>query len=66
MARQLTGSNRTEVVSYATEGGVFQTHGFSTVVMGPGNIREAHQPDEFIEAGELDRCVAVLRGLVDR
>jgi acetylornithine deacetylase len=64
LARQLTGTNRTEVVSYATEGGVFQTHGFSTVVMGPGNIREAHQPDEFIEADELERCVGVLRGLV--
>ena len=65
LARHLTGTNRTEVVSYATEGGVFQAHGFSTVVMGPGNIREAHQPDEFIEAGELERCVGVLRGLVD-
>jgi acetylornithine deacetylase len=64
LARHLTGTNRTEVVSYATEGGVFQTHGFSTVVMGPGNIREAHQPDEFIEAAELERCVGVLRGLV--
>ncbi|MBK1698897.1 acetylornithine deacetylase [Rhodovibrio salinarum] len=64
LARDLTGSNHTEVVSYATEGGVFQTHGFSTVVMGPGNIREAHQPDEFIEADELERCVRVLRGLI--
>jgi acetylornithine deacetylase len=63
LARELTGTNHTEVVSYATEGGVFQTHGFSTVVMGPGNIREAHQPDEFIEADELERCVGVLRGL---
>jgi acetylornithine deacetylase len=52
------------VVSYATEGGVFQTHGFSTVVMGPGNIREAHQPDEFIEVAELERCVGVLGELM--
>ena len=27
---------------------------------------QAHQPDEFIEAGELERCVGVLRGLVNR
>ena len=52
------------MVSYATEGGVFQTHGFSTVVMGPGNIREAHQPDEFIEVAELERCVGVLGELM--
>lgn len=64
LARQLTGTNRTDVVSYATEGGVFQTHGFSTVVMGPGNIREAHQPDEFIEVAELERCVGVLGELM--
>lgn len=64
LACALTGQSRAEVVSYGTEGGVFQAHGLSTIVLGPGHIREAHQPDEFIEAAELERCVGVLRGIV--
>lgn len=56
LARQLTGDNSRNVVVYATEGGIFQTHGLSTVVCGPGSIDQAHQPDEFIELSELDAC----------
>ena len=54
--RQITGDNGRHVVVYATEGGIFQEHGFSTVVCGPGSIDQAHQPDEYIELAELDRC----------
>jgi len=27
-----------------------------TVVCGPGSIAQGHQPDEFIEVAELERC----------
>ncbi|MEC9471899.1 MAG: M20/M25/M40 family metallo-hydrolase, partial [Pseudomonadota bacterium] len=65
-ARRLTGDNSRNVVVYATEGGIFQDHGLSTVVCGPGSIDQAHQPDEFIELSELDRCAAFLDKLIDR
>ncbi|MEX0303218.1 MAG: acetylornithine deacetylase [Leisingera sp.] len=48
LARRLTGDNSARVVSYATEGGLFQGRGYSTVICGPGDIAQAHQPDEFI------------------
>ncbi|MCK7615628.1 acetylornithine deacetylase [Roseibium sediminicola] len=64
-ARRLTGDNARNVVVYATEGGLFQHHGLSTVVCGPGSIDQAHQPDEFIELEQLDRCAAFLDRLVD-
>ena len=67
LVRRLTGDNATHVVSYGTEAGQFQTEGYSAVVCGPGNIAQAHQPDEFIsvaqfEAGEafMDRLLKTL------
>ncbi len=67
LVRRLTGDNATHVVSYGTEAGQFQTEGYSAVVCGPGDIAQAHQPDEFIsvaqfEAGEafMDRLLKTL------
>jgi acetylornithine deacetylase len=64
LVRRITGDNGTHVVSYGTEGGQFQRFGYSTVICGPGDIAQAHQPDEFLSlaqfaAGErfLDRVV---------
>lgn len=67
LARRLTGDNGLHVVSYGTEGGQFQVRGYSAVVCGPGDIAQAHQPDEFLTveqfiAGEvfMDRLIADL------
>ena len=43
-------------VSFATEAGIFEQAGISSVVCGPGSIDQAHQPNEFIDPGELVRC----------
>ncbi|MEM9635101.1 MAG: acetylornithine deacetylase [Pseudomonadota bacterium] len=64
LVRRLTGDNARNVVVYATEGGIFQHHGLSTVVCGPGSIDQAHQADEFIELVELDRCSGFLNDLL--
>jgi len=69
ITRRLTGDNAKNVVSYGTEGGQFQVAGgYSTVVCGPGDIAQAHQPDEWISleqfaAGEafMDRLLAELQ-----
>lgn len=64
IARRLTGDNGHHVVVYATEGGLFQSHGLSTVVCGPGSIDQAHQPDEFIKLEQLDQCASFLDRLL--
>ncbi len=47
-------------VVYGTEAGIFRkTLGVPTVVCGPGDIAQAHQPNEFILASQIDG----LRGL---
>lgn len=38
---------------FGTEAGFFQQAGISTVVCGPGSIAQAHQPDEWIAAAQL-------------
>ncbi|MEL7451671.1 MAG: acetylornithine deacetylase [Pseudomonadota bacterium] len=47
-------------VAFATEGGSFQNAGISSVVCGPGSIDQAHQPNEFIDPAELERCEAMV------
>jgi acetylornithine deacetylase len=60
LALKLAGQNETFAVSYGTEGGLFENAGFSSVVIGPGDIAQAHAADEFIEESELDKCVGFL------
>ncbi len=62
--RRLTGDNGTHVVSYGTEAGIFQRAGWSTVVCGPGDIAQAHQPDEYIEISELESGERLLRRII--
>lgn len=54
LARHVTGKNGSGVVSYGTEAGHFQNAGYSAVVCGPGDIAQAHQPDEYIEIAEFE------------
>ena len=57
--------NATEAVAYATEAGLFQDIGIPTVVCGPGDILQAHTPNEFIEIAQLEACAIFLRRLID-
>lgn len=65
LALAWTGETEPRAVSYATEAGLFQAAGLSTVVCGPGSIAQAHTADEWIAASELDRCMAFLGRIAD-
>ncbi len=62
----ITGDNSREVVSFGTEAGLFQEIGISTVVCGPGSIKQAHKIDEFIELNELKKCLSFLEGVKNK
>ncbi|MCH9020809.1 MAG: acetylornithine deacetylase [Proteobacteria bacterium] len=62
----LTGDNRAAKVSFGTEAGLFQKAGMSAVICGPGDIAQAHKPNEFIELSQVEACVAFMRRLIDR
>lgn len=50
-------------VSYGTEAGFFAGLGLPTVVCGPGDMADGHQPNESIAIGDLSRCARLLAEL---
>jgi acetylornithine deacetylase len=53
-------------IAFGTEGGLYQQCcGIPMVVCGPGDIANAHQPDEYIEAGQLAVCDRLLGRLAE-
>jgi acetylornithine deacetylase len=56
LALHCSHSNGTHTVSYCTEAGLFQSIGIPAVICGPGNIEQAHKPDEFIAVEQLRMC----------
>jgi acetylornithine deacetylase len=65
LVRRLTGENGSKVVSYGTEAGQFQAAGYSAVVCGPGNIAQAHQPNEYLTVEQLQKGEAFMARLLD-
>lgn len=61
----LTKSNKTESVSFGTEAGVFNNLNIDTIVCGPGNINQAHKPDEFIEIKQIKKCKIFIENLLE-
>lgn len=53
-------------VCFGTEGPFLQSMGMETVIMGPGSIDQAHQPDEFVELSSATRAVDLVRRLIHR
>jgi len=66
LACALTGENATGVVSYGTEAGQFQDAGYSAAVCGPGDIAQAHQPDEYLEVSEFLAGQRFMERLLER
>ncbi|MEO9682238.1 MAG: acetylornithine deacetylase [Tateyamaria sp.] len=66
LVRGITGDNGVHVVSYGTEAGQFQDAGYSAVVCGPGDIAQAHQPNEFITKQQFEAGHSFMRDLVAR
>jgi acetylornithine deacetylase len=52
-------------VSYGTEAGLFQQMGVPTVILGPGDIAEAHRPNEFVALEQLAQCETFLGRILD-
>lgn len=64
LAEQLTG-HRAEAVAFATEAPYFQQLGCEALVLGPGDIACAHQPDEYLDLARIEPTVSLLRGMID-
>jgi acetylornithine deacetylase len=65
LVRSLTGDNGAGVVSYGTEAGQFQEAGYSAVVIGPGDIAQAHQADEYLSVAQFRAGQRFMERLLD-
>ncbi|MCB5175165.1 acetylornithine deacetylase [Microvirga lenta] len=65
LAKALAGQNGQSKVAFATEASLFQkSGGIPSVVCGPGNIAQAHKPNEFIELSEVAKGEDFMRRLL--
>lgn len=55
-----------EAVAFCTEGPYLNSLGMDTVIMGPGDIAQAHQPDEYLALERINPALNVLKALVKR
>jgi acetylornithine deacetylase len=53
-------------VNYATEAPFIQQLGCQTIVLGPGSIDQAHQPNEFLAHSEIDKTEKLLLKMIER
>jgi acetylornithine deacetylase len=64
LVRALRRDKETRKVAYATESGLFQQAGIPSIVCGPGNIEQAHKPNEFVELEQLAMCAGFLQQVI--
>ncbi|MCY4274047.1 MAG: acetylornithine deacetylase [Gammaproteobacteria bacterium] len=60
---ELTGLSESDVVSFGTEAGIYQSMGMNVAVCGPGSIDQAHKPDEYVTVEQMESCLKMLGGL---
>lgn len=63
LAEKMT-NTEAQAVAFGTEAPYYNAMGLDTIVMGPGSIRQAHQPDEYIEMKSLNPAVDIIRQLI--
>jgi acetylornithine deacetylase len=64
----LFGPHRQDAVDlgFWTEAALLAEAGIDAVVFGPGNIEQAHAPDEYVESAELEAASDVFKGMLSR
>ncbi len=53
-------------VAFGTEAPYFSRLGLETVIIGPGSIAQAHQPDEFLAVDQIQPAIELIRNLIHR
>ena len=63
VAERLSG-HTAESVAFATEASFLKNMGMETIVMGPGSINQAHQPNEFIDQSQINPAIDIVKSLI--
>lgn len=62
-AERLTG-HPAEAVAFGTEGPYLNELGMDTLILGPGDIDQAHQPDEYLRLDRIDPTLGLLEKMI--
>ncbi|GAB2874364.1 acetylornithine deacetylase [Microbulbifer echini] len=65
VAEKLTGY-KAESVAFGTEAPYLKSLNIDTIVLGPGDIDQAHQPDEYLSLDRIEPMVKILHNLIGR
>lgn len=52
-------------VDFWTEASLFAQAGLAAIVLGPGNISQAHAVDEWVSIGQLEKALAIYSSLIE-
>lgn len=63
LAEEISG-HKCCAVNYATEAPFIQQLGCQTIVLGPGSIDQAHQPDEYLAFDQIDKTQVLLTQMI--
>lgn len=63
LAERLTGHTAGSV-AFGTEAPYLRQLGMDTLILGPGRIDQAHQPDEYLELASLQPTIDLLQGFI--
>ena len=55
-----------EAVAFGSEAPFLQQLGMQVIVCGPGDIAQAHKPDEYVTLDALHRCEQLLNRLIEK
>ena len=64
LSEQLT-NNASETVAFGTEGPFYNDMGIETVILGPGDIDVAHQPNEYLQINRIEPMINILSKLLN-
>ncbi len=62
----VTGAKTSGGALYATDGGWFTSSGITSLICGPGDLEQAHQPNEHVRRDAFERGTAMIHKVVDR
>lgn len=65
ICEKLTG-HTAETVAFGTEAPFLKQLGMQTIVMGPGSIDQAHQPNEYMAMEQVQPAIDLLKALIQR
>jgi len=63
---EVTGSKTSRGALYGTDGGHLALSGITSIICGPGDLEQAHQPNESIRRDALERGPEMILRVIDR